>query len=87
MSTQDDKFTIAYHINVTEIVPELGAARFVFRSKVAGRDEEPVNTDIPVFIPYQVLESLANGLPQILADMRAAGCDQLYGSRPQKPNA
>lgn len=87
MNIPDDEVTIALHIFVTHLVPEMGSARFVFKAKSGPRQGEPKETEVPIFIPYQVLESFSNILPKVLADMRAAGCDQLYAPKPQHPNA
>lgn len=84
ISDDEKEFTIAYHTNVTDLVPELGSARFVFNAKVASPHGAPENVDVTLYITYQALESLSSKLPMILADMRAAGCDQLYsGKKPQ----
>lgn len=75
--TKPEKLSVCYHVNVRNLVPELGAAHFAFQVKRLVEGTKVVDEEVEVAIPYAVLESIANSLPQIMADMRARGLDRL----------
>ena len=82
-----EKIHICYHVDVTDLVPELGSARFVFKTKVSAADSETAESgEIEIFMPYQVLQSIAGTMPELLQHMRDAGCDAAFNTSPQRPS-
>lgn len=81
-----EKIHICYHVDVTELVPELGSARFVFKTHVGAANSETTEpAEVEIFMPYQVLESIAGTMPTLLLHMRDAGCDSVFDGKQQRP--
>lgn len=81
-----EKIHICYHVDVTELVPELGSARFVFRTHVGAANSETTEAaEVEIYMPFQVLQSIAGTMPTLLQHMRDAGCDQVFGGTPKRP--
>ena len=65
------------HVEITELLPAISSARFRFHLSKAeiGTGITPVDP-LDVMMPFQVLVSVAQVLPQLLEDMDAAGANK-----------
>ncbi|TDK26199.1 hypothetical protein E2F46_06265 [Luteimonas aestuarii] len=72
------KKIMCWHVDVDELVPEAGSARFVFKSRVQDKDGTVREEDVPIYLPFHVLESIQGVLPKVIQDLRAAGGDHVF---------
>ena len=69
---------ICTHVHVPEVRPDISSARFQFVVQRAHPATGINPTDpVEILMPYQVLLSIANALPQLLGDMKAMGADKV----------
>lgn len=78
--TSDDTRRLCFHIDVPELIDQLGSAALVFRiHQIKPGQREPLGQeDVEVLIPYPVLQSMYEMLPTVLAHLKERGAEELY---------